>query len=66
MASNYNNMMEIIDVVEGTQSALYERKVAQTDAKGVPILNRIKDVRTKNILIDGSESNAYMLWLSRI
>ena len=66
MASNYNNMMEIIDVVEGTQSALYERKVAQTDAKGIPILNRIKDIEQKNILIDGSESNAYAMAQSYI
>ena len=61
MAENYDNMMEIIDTVEGSLEALRTRKVSVTDNKGVPLLTRVKGLNDKRIVIDGSESNAYAM-----
>ena len=61
MATNYNNMMEIIDVVEGSKEALRTRKVTVTDNKGVPLLTRVIGLNDKRIIIEGSKSNAYAM-----
>lgn len=59
MAENYNNMMDIVDVVEGTKYMVHSRKVMVTDNRGKVLLNKLAGLKNPEQLISGSESNAY-------
>lgn len=66
MATNYNNMSEIIDVVEGARDMVFNRKVTVTDSKGKPLISHMKDFMGDKIFHDkqqiaGAESNSYKM-----
>jgi len=59
MAENYNNMMDIVDVVEGTKYMVHSRKVMVADSKGKVLLNKLAGLKNQEQLKDGAESNSY-------
>lgn len=66
MAENYANLNEIIDVVEGAKSMLYNRELTVTNAQGKPFITNLTDmfgdkIGDTDMLIKGSESNAYKM-----
>lgn len=59
MALNYNNMTEVLDVLESTGEILKNREILRTTSTGEKIKNAIKGLENNDTYTKGIDSNIY-------